>query len=1339
MSKKWVLFSCVAALLIGIHFFLQSRGISEKITHYVQARISSKIHQPVQMEDLKLHFLSSSVVLKGFSIHSEQASNSSSFFAKKIEVAFSPWSFFTETFLIRKIVVESPAVVWDQPSSSDKNIFFQGLQKDRREKLHLPVLIRSLQIKNGHVTFKSRENNLKVILSETNSEIRPDLMMRRFEIDLLSEKGTFAINDVERKIDQLNVDLVVQNDRIELVKAYITSSEATVLTTGSIKAEEGFPLDLTIEAYIPLQEADLRRWIESDDSILVRNNVSGDVSFSGQLRGTYPDFDLEGKLALPRIVIGRQKIGFFKGDIFFKEKKLTLMAFDGELFSGSFTGQAEAAFSSTLSHSTEEEGQPQFAFALQYNNISMEESLSFFSKRKPRQNELLKGIYATGDINFSRSTLNGKHLQIKGHWEGKRNALLSPPLPAGSKRLPRVVALFQTGQFDWVWKDNKLLLTQGDFLFPDTRLSFHGDWQSTTGLRLDTIVKSNEMSAIAMALKFPLTGQASLQGAFRFFEKAPAFDGKLTFENWALRGQKVQRLTTKVQLHDKQFTFKQGKAKGSTTPSPEKRAVVAKNQTKPSTVLFEGTLDLQKPKQPRFQFHLNIHSVAPRKVFKFYRLSIPFYTKATGQLSIQGTPNDFSVTGPLSVSKGTLYGENFEEGRLDLTVTEKAVQLKNVLLKRGESLLAGNGAIRYDRTYRLSLKADHLRIQETKFLKSRTQSLTGNIGLIVTGKGSFEKPQMKFVAAVKNIHYSGISGARGTIKAYWLAERIELEGNFPEQHFSLAGEILLRKGYPFSFETRFDKLRLDPLFKDALSGPFSDVTLQTTGTLSGQGELSRLRQITLNGLFSDLSAEFGTYEVQNDGPVKIHAVKGAFLFENTRLKGKNTSLVINGKLTLLKKWDLFLKGRADLNLLSFFTDEVIAGRGKALLDLSISDDWDKPRILGNLSLKGGTIRTGFLPQTLKISSMTLLFNERDMVLETLDGHFGGGEFRASGKAKLVGLNVGDFGFLLEMDNARMNLIEDLPATVGGELFFQKRGNKQTLKGDLTLGKMVYDKKIDLGSLIIDSINKSKARSISKTPLIGQTAINLHLSGNEGVWIANNLAKIPLGIDLSVKGSFNNPTIIGRIDASSGTMYFRNNTFRILSGSVDFLNPNEIKPILNMTAKTNVRSIVSDRNYEIDLTLSGSLAQMTLSLTSFPSLPEADILALLTIGKTTADLDDVEGGAGTEASSFVASEFLGAPIEQLVGEPVENITGIDRIQVDPYVDGTNAKSTAGTRFTAEKRLLKDQLIVIYSTTLDPSEEDLIRMVYQINNNISLIGKRDDEGQVGGDIRFRFEFR
>ncbi|MFQ5949164.1 MAG: translocation/assembly module TamB domain-containing protein, partial [Nitrospiria bacterium] len=212
-----------------------------------------------------------------------------------------------------------------------------------------------------------------------------------------------------------------------------------------------------------------------------------------------------------------------------------------------------------------------------------------------------------------------------------------------------------------------------------------------------------------------------------------------------------------------------------------------------------------------------------------------------------------------------------------------------------------------------------------------------------------------------------------------------------------------------------------------------------------------------------------------------------------------------------------------------------------------------------------------------------------------------------------------------LKNAGVKLLPDLKTTVDGELLFQRNGKGQALKGELKLKNAVYEKRIDLKSFISE-FNKRKEKVLStETPFLGRTRLNIHLYGSEGIWINNNLAMIPLKIDLFLRGAFDKPLLVGRIDLPRGKIFLRRNHFRVISGAIDFLDPNKIDPTFDIKAKTEVRNYATDQTYTVDLSLAGTLSQVTLTLASSPSLPEDDILALLTLGKTTADL--AEGGAG----------------------------------------------------------------------------------------------------------------
>src|SRR3569832_2025531 len=142
-----------------------------------------------------------------------------------------------------------------------------------------------------------------------------------------------------------------------------------------------------------------------------------------------------------------------------------------------------------------------------------------------------------------------------------------------------------------------------------------------------------------------------------------------------------------------------------------------------------------------------------------------------------------------------------------------------------------------------------------------------------------------------------------------------------------------------------------------------------------------------------MQADFSGYAIENDGPVSLSSTEGTFKFENARFKGENTALEFHGGLALLKEWDLFVTGEADLNLIKFFTKEIASGKGKAHLDLRVSDRWEQPQVRGELTLQNGTIRTETLSQAVHISSLAVAFNERRLVLEPLEGEMGRGRFR----------------------------------------------------------------------------------------------------------------------------------------------------------------------------------------------------------------------------------------------------------------------------------------------------------------------------------------------------------
>lgn len=204
-------------------------------------------------------------------------------------------------------------------------------------------------------------------------------------------------------------------------------------------------------------------------------------------------------------------------------------------------------------------------------------------------------------------------------------------------------------------------------------------------------------------------------------------------------------------------------------------------------------------------------------------------------------------------------------------------------------------------------------------------------------------------------------------------------------------------------------------------------------------------------------------------------------------------------------------------------------------------------------------------------------------------------------------------------------------------------------------------------------------------------------------------------------------MLGRLETKDGVVFFRNNEFRIIHASADFADPNRINPILELAADTTISG------YKIRLNLEGKIGLFTLSLASDPQLAEMDILSLLTTGQVGKQLKGLEGGIGAgEATSFVTGK-----LQDVLEERMRSITGLDRFLVQPHVSKITGTVEPGV--TVSKRLVGDNLIVTYTSVLGAAPEQIIKLEYLLNKNISLVGTRDEIGGIGGDVQFRFEFK
>jgi translocation and assembly module TamB len=549
-----------------------------------------------------------------------------------------------------------------------------------------------------------------------------------------------------------------------------------------------------------------------------------------------------------------------------------------------------------------------------------------------------------------------------------------------------------------------------------------------------------------------------------------------------------------------------------------------------------------------------------------------------------------------------------------------------------------------------------------------------------------------------------------------------------EDRAAITARLGLSKPYGWSVQATINSDTIDPFVALGKKDLLGLTRLIADGNLFARGSGMDLSTLTGTASFSRLSLVTGDYRIDNDGEAAVTVREGKLSVTALNFKGPGTKIAITGGARLMKDLDFSFTGAAHLSLLRILYREVEHGDGTAEVKLTVQDAWKNPDVAGELRINSGEIKIKDIPQKFTALRGKLTFGQSRIVVDSLTGEAGGGTLSASGWAQLYGLALQDFSLKTAFENVTVRYPEGLTSTLSGDLYYDGGATEQSLTGDVTIKRARYDKRVEWKSMLVDIGKGLYQKKKTEVAWIGDTQINIRFHGKDSILLQNNLAKIPLDVDMFLRGTVNQPQLLGRVEAQKGMVYFRKNEFRILHASADFVDPNRMNPVLDIQAEIQVRE------YRIRLAVSGTADRAVVTLLSDPSLPDSDILALLAVGKTSTELKGKESGVGmSEAASFATGQF-----QDMFESNARSLTGLDRFQVDPYV---NKSETAVPRVTVGKEIVQDRLYLTYSSNVGATTpEQIFRIEYILNKHFSLVGERnEEENNTGADIKYRFEFK
>ncbi len=725
----------------------------------------------------------------------------------------------------------------------------------------------------------------------------------------------------------------------------------------------------------------------------------------------------------------------------------------------------------------------------------------------------------------------------------------------------------------------------------------------------------------------------------------------------------------------------------------------------------------------------------------------------SGQIKVTGIPNEMNGSADVRLGAGKLAGEPVQSMTARATFNGPNVNVENVDLRLATGHVIASGKLNTkSNDFDFQGKAENIALARIVALTNRPNlpPVTGSADFSAHVVGNlaaqnFSAYQITFDGQGRDVTINGRSA--GTIALTGRTENQRLNVKFttgvlgaPQEvtaQINLADEFLAS-----NIETTFTSADLTNLFQLALPGAGVRMSGRATGSITASGNLLdedgnlSLAGLTGSAKFSELSFRVEDVQLSATTPLEIAFNPSEITFKGTRFTGPGTNIVLDGSLASGAggKQNLNINGDLNLRVLNGISPDFFSS-GTAVVAVRINGSYEDPRVIGTASVNNGSVSVLLGNERWTVANLvaTMRFTANQAQLDSASGTIGGGRVTASGGALLEGFTVSAFRVNLRGDDVTVPFPPDFRSTLDADVEIRGSSREQLIGGVVTLRRTEYTQDIELADLINtrgrESIEQGTEIELARTALFA----SLRVEGRNALVVRNNLADLVGSVSLQLNGPVSDPTISGRVTATSGTLNFRNDRYDITRALVDLPPSRNADPILNIQGETQIRG------YRVIVGLTGPLSQPQASVRSEPALPQADVVSLITTGQlSTSDtsssiLAQSEVGAAT---SLLTDALINAPAQRATNK----LFGLTRFEINPVIGGTTG-STPAARLTLGRRISKE-VTVTYSTNVTSDPNQIIALEYRVSDRLSFVAQYEQASTRRLSARtnnFNFEIR
>ena len=1300
MTRRRKLILAFSVLLIvlfmgGTLVFLYRATLAEKARNYLIAHIDLVTGGKTTIGSLQLKFVPFQIIIRDFQLRGTEPASEPPLVAIKEARVRPRLSVHFEGNRLRVVELDQPVVRIRIDSNGLSNLPRPTFPLKELDLFNLGI--DRLRIFGGALSLEQKRFNLDAEFSSFRLLLRHEFFRQAYQVALAYDKGSWRYGSWEGQ-HQLGLSAVLLKDELRIDKLVFTFNQSTLEAQGALK-HLGLPegqLDFTGVMALNL----VRQFYPET------RNLQGSIGVSGRLEIGRNGWSASGQLEGRELSFDTVKIDKATGRFLMKPDQFR---FD-EIRVAGLRGSAEGSLRVDSPFH-----QPSFRSEFTFSHISFSElALVARLESKIRFASFLDGALAANwEGEWKNFTGNGQ-LKISKDKEGGQPGLAGPkPVPLEG-RLNFVVARWSSS-----FQDSFLQLE-------NTRLLISGVLSPTTTSNLHVELHCPDLTQ--PAVYFPefndVQGSAEFSGFITGTFKDPEFRGKITADKLVARKVSLDRLEGQL------------RAKPNEVELLHLSAVQNGARIEASGRIYLNPQWLQPVGAENLQ--LKVQNAPLQNLIAFAGRSLPIKGNASGEISVDGFYPDLTLRGNGRIQKGEIYDQPFDTLELEMQGRPTWFAVSRFRVELGKGHLDGSAELDLKEQFvQANLKGTEIELAQLQWLPTQTYRLRGRLAALeLKTAGPIQGPKIDGSARVKGLNVMGEEVGDFATEFHNHDKDVEFkaESTTPSLPLWAKGEFRLSAELPLHAEVQFQNLSFTPYLKKLLPAAPETFTSQGSGSFSISGPLRSPEKLSLSGSLSALKLAFHETELQASRSFGVSYRDQKLSINNAAFTGRGTALKLNGTVDLSRnmRLELNLTGDLDLALVSEFSRKIVV-KGNGTVSADIRGTLADPQIKGSAEVRAEQCAYQGFPNSLSQVSGRFFFDEHQVNIESLTGVSGGGQVKFTGMLGFGQSQLNSISLKIEAREVRVRYPEGMRNVLNADLTLRGSQRSQSLAGTIQIQNASFQKDYDPIAEFLK--NKNPAVSFPAARDLGEHMnLDLLISADRNIRLETNFVKVDTGANLQVKGTVANPSITGSLEASGGDLFFQGTRYRITRGRIDFLNPIRLEPVIDVEAEADVR------DYRVILTLKGTSDKLHADLRSDPPLATVDLFSLISPGGSGAQLSpgsmfrpysstgrqmDTPAGAGS---------LLSEGLSMKMGSSVKRIFGLDQFLIEPRSFLYNGRRDPSAQVTVGQQITRN-FSATYSTSVSNNEQQVIILIYNVNDSTSIIASRDADGYFGLDVRFR----